>query len=514
MDGLSIAASLVEVRHGIEGGLLRSVHEPIPGTFVFGVYAGQTRRLLLSPREARFHLTARSLDNPATPSAFVMQLRKHLVGGRVTALSQMPWERVVRLTIVRVEDGGRRTVDVVAELTGTRGNLLLLGDDVVLGALRRDPRQLPGKPYVGLEAQEKLAPTRVDSTTGVEVLSAVDPAHALVRRVAGLGLPTARDLFEREVRTAEELQRGLAALVAWTSQPEPHVVRSDRRATFYPVSGGEAHATFAAALDETLPVSELATDWNAEPHRVPIQQALAKRERTIRSLESWLHDADAADDIRRKADLAMLHAAEIGRGAVRLVAHDPARRAWAEVELDPALDGRENARRLYKRAKKLDRGRPGVMARLDRVRAEASRLRAALDGGADADVADLLPQARPARVAPAAGPRRVQIEGYTVLIGRSARENDAVLRGAAPHDIWLHALGVAGAHVLIRLGEHVEVPASVLGEAARLAARHSRADRRGKVAVTYTEARNVRKPKGGAPGLAIVTRGSTLTVDL
>lgn len=58
---------------------------------------------------------------------FCMLLRKHLVGGRVAAVTQPPLERLVRLELDVTDDfgqPGRRTL--VLEAMGRRSNLILL----------------------------------------------------------------------------------------------------------------------------------------------------------------------------------------------------------------------------------------------------------------------------------------------------------------------------------------------------------------------------------------------------
>lgn len=117
-------------------------------------------------------------------------------------------------------------------------------------------------------------------------------------------------------------------------------------------------------------------------------------------------------------------------------------------------------------------------------------------------------------------PRRVgwhelDVSGYPVLIGRSARENDELtFRVAKPHDLWLHAAGHAGSHVVIRAGEHGgEVPRDVVERAASWAAWHSKLrNARGKVDVHVCRAADVRKPRGVPPGTVELRRYDVVRV--
>jgi len=99
--------------------------------------------------------------------------------------------------------------------------------------------------------------------------------------------------------------------------------------------------------------------------------------------------------------------------------------------------------------------------------------------------------------------RRVEVEGFEVLIGRGARENDALTFGVAKgNDTWLHvAGGTPGSHVVVRNPERQVVPRSVIEQAARFAAWYSKARDGGSVEVHYCKVSDVRKPKGAPAGL-------------
>jgi predicted ribosome quality control (RQC) complex YloA/Tae2 family protein len=112
--------------------------------------------------------------------------------------------------------------------------------------------------------------------------------------------------------------------------------------------------------------------------------------------------------------------------------------------------------------------------------------------------------------------RTVMVEGFEVLVGRGAAENDHLsLEVAEPHDFWLHvAGGVAGSHVVVRNPERLaELPRPVVQRAAELAAWHSKArGARGKVEVHLCRAADVGKPRGFAPGEVALRRWTSIKV--
>ena len=104
--------------------------------------------------------------------------------------------------------------------------------------------------------------------------------------------------------------------------------------------------------------------------------------------------------------------------------------------------------------------------------------------------------------------RKQSIEGFEVLIGRGARENDKLTFGvAAPSDSWLHvAGGTPGSHVVIRNPEQLPLPSSVIERAASYAAWYSKARDGGWVEVHYCRVSDIRKPKGAPAGLVHLQR--------
>jgi predicted ribosome quality control (RQC) complex YloA/Tae2 family protein len=110
--------------------------------------------------------------------------------------------------------------------------------------------------------------------------------------------------------------------------------------------------------------------------------------------------------------------------------------------------------------------------------------------------------------------RSILVEGFEVLIGRSAADNDALtFRVGKPHDSWLHvAGGTPGSHVIIRNPERVVVPKSVIERAASFAAWYSKARSGGSVEVHHCKVSDVRKPRGAPTGLVHLERFARVRV--
>lgn len=100
-----------------------------------------------------------------------------------------------------------------------------------------------------------------------------------------------------------------------------------------------------------------------------------------------------------------------------------------------------------------------------------------------------------------------EVDGYTIWIGKSAKNNDLLVQMGHKEDVWLHARGVAGSHVLIRMANNKDMPPkNVIQEVASYAAFNSKAKGAKIVPVIFTKKKYVRKPKKAAPGAVMVER--------
>ncbi len=103
--------------------------------------------------------------------------------------------------------------------------------------------------------------------------------------------------------------------------------------------------------------------------------------------------------------------------------------------------------------------------------------------------------------------RKFNVGKYEVWVGKNARSNDELTSRAHKEDIWLHARGVGGSHVVIRMGNKKSYPPKdIILRAASYAAFYSKARGMKTVPVLYTKRKYVRKPKGTAAGAVVVER--------
>jgi predicted ribosome quality control (RQC) complex YloA/Tae2 family protein len=105
--------------------------------------------------------------------------------------------------------------------------------------------------------------------------------------------------------------------------------------------------------------------------------------------------------------------------------------------------------------------------------------------------------------------------GFRVWAGKSGENNDLLsTRHTAKNDLWFHARGVGGSHVVLKIGTGKgEVSKQAIEQAAGIAAYYSKMKKSKLVPVTMCQGKYVRKPKGVPPGTVVVEREKTIFAE-
>ncbi|MBI3980109.1 MAG: DUF814 domain-containing protein [Chloroflexi bacterium] len=283
--------------------------------------------------------------------------------------------------------------------------------------------------------------------------------------------------------------------------------------------------SISAAVERFFAGGAEARIGGVEPLKRRVRELLADRVARVRAridaLERSLAQAAEADRLRTWGELVLGFAYEIRPGQTELAVED------LRIPLDPAKSAVENAQAYFREYHKAKGAAAEVPQRLVAARLDAAYLD---EVGTQIDLAErreeLAAVERELAPAPAASPASAKrrgprlplrtlrtSDGFEILVGTTSVQNDEItFKLARPDDLWLHARGVPGAHVVVRTGGR-QLPAASLQAAAALAARHSQARQAGQVAVDYTQRRYVRRIPNAPPGLVTYTHEQTIHVS-
>ncbi|MCL6515410.1 NFACT family protein [Alicyclobacillus sp.] len=567
MDGLAVRALCADWNERFLRARIEKIHQPGDREVVLTLrtQAGVRRVLLCAhralPRAHELHLARPA--NPDEPPMFCMLLRKRLEGGRVIAVRQQGWDRVMELHVEAVDElGDRVRYALVLEMMGKHSNLMLVEADtqgalgrivdsvVHVGAdLSRVRQVLPGLAY---RPAPPLARTVYNEVTEADIealgLADLDPkrrARALGGLVAGMGTVTAEEVLHRAGSTdgASVLRALREVFSAATGRLEPPTVGLDDLG--WPLAAAPFRLTHCARFEETGTLDEAIdrlyarvlergqTSRLAQALVRDVQRQMDRLRGKIANLEREQAEASDHEALRVRGELLLSYPHLVARGAGEVTLPNfYADGAPETIPLDPALTAIENAQRYFHQASRKKRAIPRIDAELEQSRRDLVYLEEVLlyvETARPEELAAIrrelvqqgfLPAGRPRAERPDRrgdrGPGQPDAyessDGWIIRVGRNHAQNDRLtLRQSQPDDVWLHTKDLPGSHVVIQT-QGREVPETTLHEAALLAAYFSRGRDAGTVAVDHTRIRHVWKPNGARPGFVLYDHQKTLYV--
>ncbi len=497
------------------GGRIEKIHG-CGETLMFTLYKRQKHFLYLRPGRKNpflFLSTRRAVADPV-PSAPVMRLRKYLADRRITDIRVRWTERRLWLGV---------GPEVRLELDLREGARLLFVNDA-------HPSNAPGgktAEFSGLSADEEPSwPDVADveklcRTEGRSVYPVLTPA---LRRT----LP----FLEKEEQAAllADLETGGGDLFVYdggtpdrtllSAWPLPEDLRSGRREECI-----ESPLLAAARVGEIVVLQALVD----EARRAAARPHLAAAARLRKLGDKLKNERERLAEMAALQNQALALQAELYRFAAEEKQEQVVLKQGAlTLSLNPALTVRENMAALFHKAA---RGRRGLAMLEERITAVAAELAETERAGQwAADLEEVRPA--PGKHAPdrrlpttptgaAFLPKGIQAfrssDGFAVLRGRDAGGNLLLLKMAAPHDLWLHAAGVVGAHVLVRRDHAAQVvPESTMQEAGILAALKSERRGEARAAIMAAQAKYVHPLKGIRTGQVRIDRmepGYEVSID-
>ena len=437
---------------------------PLSFAFDFGL-RGEYLFVSVDPASPRLYLIKRrlkELEKQSVPLApFGQAMRSKLSGGHVVNISKEPLDRIVRLTF-RLEDETARIIfrKLVIQLTGRSADLFLLDELNRIQAVLREQGQ-----------------ARLHATYEPPPRPEKEPRETLPD---GPGSPSA--------------------------QLDAYFQALDTRKAF-------------ASRAKTL--------------RSKLTKSIRQRQTLREHLQQDLVRHGDPEEHKRTGDLLLANVANASRDGnkVRISDYYSEGAPTIEIEVDENRSLQEEAAHRFRQYTKAKRAAEEIAERLNQIDREAARLQtrlqqleqiiasgddAALDGFEKPPPAPKTPPKKSAaRTEKISGVRRyLSTDGYEILVGRAARDNDNLtFRVAQPNDLWMHAGDYPGSHVVVRNPTRKEIPHRTIIEAAQLAGRFSQASEDAKVVVHYTERKFLSKPKGAAPGLVRLSRFRSITVE-
>lgn len=572
LDAITITALTGELSARIVGAKIDKVQQPAGDLLILSLRsAGQNEKLLISGGNgvARVHLTSETYENPQSPPMFCMLLRKHLLGARISSVTQPQGERMMLLELDAYDEMGEPVKKKIAfEMLGRNSNIILVGGDgIIIDCLRRvdgdmsAARQvMPGMFYrlpprqdkadffaVGsAERREMWKNAQGDILTDKWLLGSFSGVSPLICREISYRAcgDVSKQICTMSQSEREAFANELDALGLGVERRDfsPVMLLKDgvpADFSFMPIAQYENAMTtetypgFCQLLDAFYSRRDKAEQMRRKSQSL-LKSVKSAHERSIRKLAARreeLKKTGERDNLRKCGDLITANLYRMKKGDRVLEADDYYEEGSPKIsiKLDPLKTPQQNAAlyyRDYNKAKTAERYLGDLIEKGEREeqylasvideiqRAESEKDVAAIRReltetgfirAQKSKVREKLKDAEPLRFRSSSG--------MEILVGRNNTQNDALTtKQARRTDMWLHAQKIHGSHVIIVCAGE-EPDDATLGEAATLAAYFSQGREGGKVPVDYTHVRFVKKPSGALPGMVTYTDFRTLIVE-
>ncbi len=246
-----------------------------------------------------------------------------------------------------------------------------------------------------------------------------------------------------------------------------------------------------------------------------LNRLMRKRDELTKTISKIDDDmsSDREEKYRQYGMALMQHLNEIEKGRTTFETRDGGTPLC--IPLDARLAPVRNAQQYFEKSKKARESKRQAITRRQKLKEQLCKIEEDLkrvETETDFRALGFIEKKERTESQPQTPFRHFEIGGYNIFVGKDAANNDELTFGfSKPNDVFLHARGVSGSHVIIRNKSREYPQKHVLLSAAGIAAYYSKARASKIVPVSYTMRKFVKKAKG-KPGAVLLDREEVIFV--
>lgn len=571
LDAITIYALANELKSTVVGTKIDKVQQPSRDTLILSLRGnGQNEKMLLSSGSgtARVHFLNEAYENPQSPPMFCMLLRKHLVGARISGISQPNMERMLVFDIDAYDEMGMETKkQLIIEMMGRNSNIILTGaEGLIIDCLRRVDgdmsrmRQvMPGliyrlppeqeKPsffslssderevfWKNANAEKSADKWLLDSFSGLSPLTCREICYA----ATGEASKAIAEFTDSEKLSFSFAMKALHERVQNSDFTPTMLIIDDKPSdfSFMPIAQYENAAEVRSYPNFSTLLEDFYTRRDKQELIKRKSQTLYKsvksaQERAVRKLAARREEllkTETRDTSRKYGDIITANLYRIKKGDRLVEADDYFDESCPKIQIkiDELKTPQQNAAAYYKEYTKAKTAEKYLVDLIEKGEKEEAYLLSVMDeiqrSENERDLVEIRREltetgfikaqktGKHEKIKESAPMRFVSSAGVEILVGKNNSQNDKLTTKMARRtDVWLHVQKIHGSHVIISC-DGAQPDDKTLFEAATLAAYYSQGRESGKIPVDYAQVRFVKKPSGSMPGAVIYTDYKTILV--
>lgn len=573
LDGLVIHSIVDELHKKLLGGKIDKVYQPENDEVVLHIRNNKENfKLVLScsASNPRVYLASDyKKENPINAPMFCMLFRKYIQGGNIVNVSQVDFERIIKISVESFDELKEKTTkDIIIEIMGRHSNIILThsSNNKIIDSAKRIPpsvsrvRQiLPGQTYVLPPKQDKLNPiNEISLNTFVDTLSSFDGPifKAIYSKFLGISSVIAKEICFR-ANIDENL------LVSEISSDDISKIYREFHNLFKYIKDNIYNPCMVidTSIDKVLDfscinlslfsnlsiinddsISKILENYYATKDikdrihqrssdlRKSISIKLDRLYNKLNKQEKELIESENAQIYKIKGELitSYIYMIEKGMESVEVANfYDPEYKN-IKISLNTNFTPSENAQKYFKKYNKLKTAKKEITSQMEITKEEIDYLENIMLSIENcenlAELMDIREELGKVGYLRSKNNSKketklttkphefVSSNGFKISVGKNNKQNDHLtLKVASNEDIWMHTKNIPGSHVIIKT-EGKEVPDETIFEGAMLAAFFSKSKMSSQVPVDYTKKKNVKKPNGAKPGMVIYDTNNTIYV--
>ena len=552
-DAFFLSAVLEEVRSKCIGARIDKIHQPSRDTLILQMHSREHRTKLLfaaNPTAPRLHLTTASPENPAEPPMFCMLLRKHLMGAKLSDISQPPMERAATFTFDCTDEMGFPVQKkLVAELMGRTCNLYLLSPEGrIIDCLRRigldesakraalpglnyqEPEAVSKKNLIGFENYVNFLTAPGADLLADRLMDTFGGLSPLVCREAALYAAGDTDARIDALYVEAVAEKLSLFFTEHLNHPKPYYYAlpdgTPKQFAFCPIRQyGDCREaeSFGALLDMYYTVRDRKDSMRQKSQAVrkTVQNLCTRLTRKLAIQEKELEATYDRERLRQLGDILTANIHRIVKGQTKVQCEDfyDEEMKVIDIPISPILSPQQNAAKFYKDYARMKNAEKELTKQIELGENELHYLKSVLEelnrAQTDAELEEIKRELQEVGYLRAeSGKKKIKAaklqpmrfestDGYPIYVGRNNRQNDELtFKLARKDDIWCHASKVHGSHVIISCGGTTP-PDDTITQAAQLAAYYSETTGGQNIPVDVTSVKQVKKIPNGKPGMVI-----------
>lgn len=565
LDGIYLYSLVNDLQKSIVNSKIDKINQPEKDEIILTFRKERKNLKLLisaSARFARIHLTNTAKENPIKAPMYLMVLRKYILGGRITSVTQKDSDRILIMEIENRDELGFDSVySLIIEIMGRHSNITLVRnrDNKVMESIKHITPDInsyrvlyPGVNFVYPPSSHKLNPFSVnyeEFTSFINEHSIVFDDKFYSNCFTGISKLLSNDLYYKitENNNSPEIQEIYNSFKEFMDNINTNIsysiytTKSGIIKDFYSLKLNSLEKVFASiqyddpnelmdAFYENKDKQDRLQNKSTDLQKL-IHTNIERCNKKVKILNETLKECSEKESFRIKGDLLTSYIYTIKKGDTEcnlLNFYNENEEEYIKIELNSTKTPSENIQYYYKKYNKLKISEEYAKVQLDKNSQEIEYLNSVLTNILNAESYSEIDEIKNELIETGyiryrknnknskknkvSKPHHfISSDGIDIYVGKNNLQNDYLsLKFANKNYLWLHAKDIPGSHVIVC---SFDVPDKTLEEAAIIAGYYSKGKDSSKIPVDYTKVKELKKPNGSKPGMVIYHTNKTLIID-